>query len=270
MDKENSQHNKTGNSQDYSMTKFLRHRITIILLVLYWLTLIILAHIPMPQYVRKAGVSDKSLHFLAYLILTFLLWFTIRPDEKVNWRKSTVWWVFFIITGYGAADEVIQHLVGRTCDAMDIAANIIGILTGLLLLTFLTFWPAALVVTGIVIFGITNLLRANLAELLPVINTIFHLFAYAFFTGLWLYNMHLYKHRKSSGIKWFVKALAVPAGLLITVKIFAAIIGRNFTAPDTIASLGAVIAVIAAVYLWDLYITGIDKRIVKNRRFFYH
>lgn len=241
------------NSQNYSMIKSLRHRITLILLVLYWLTLFILAHIPMPQYVRKAGVSDKSLHFLAYLILTFLFWFTIRPDEKVSWRKSAGWWVLLIITGYGAADEVIQHLVGRTCDAIDIAANIIGILTGLLLLTFLTFWPAAIFVTGIVIFGITNLLRENIAELLPVTNTIFHFFAYAFFSGLWLQNMRLHTHRKSSGIKWLAKALAVPAGLLITVKIFAAIIGRHFTTPDTIASLGAIIAVIAAVYLWDLY-----------------
>jgi VanZ family protein len=253
MDKENPQHYKTGNSQDYPMIKSLRHRITLILLVLYWLTLFILAHIPMPQYVRKAGVSDKSLHFLAYLILTFLLWFTIRPDEKVNWRKSTGWWVFLIITGYGAADEVIQHFVGRTCDAIDIAANITGILTGLLLFSFLTFWPSALFVSGIVIFGITNLLRVNIAELLPVTNTIFHFFAYAFFSGLWLQNTLLHTHRKSSGIKWLVKALAAPAGLLITVKISAAIIGRNFTAPDTIAALGAIIAVVTVVYLWDLY-----------------
>jgi hypothetical protein len=235
------------------MAKSWRHRTTIILLILYWLALIILAHIPMPQYVRKAGVSDKSLHFLAYLVLTFLLWFAIRPDEKVSWRKAAVWWVLIIVTGYGAVDEVVQSLVGRTCDATDIAANITGILTGLLLLSFLAFWPAALFVTGIVIFGITNLLRANLAELLPVTNTVYHFLAYAFFSALWLYNMHLHTNRKSTGIKWFVEALAAPAGLLIIVKIFSAIIGRHFTAPDTIASLGAIVTVVAAVYLWNLH-----------------
>ena len=251
--KENSLHYKIRNSQDNSMAKSWRHRITVILLTLYWLTLFILAHIPMPQYVRKAGVSDKSLHFFAYIILTFLLWFSIRPDEKVNWRKSTVWWVFILVTGYGAVDEVVQSLVGRTCDAMDIAANITGILSGLLLFSFLTFWPAALFVTGIVIFGITNLLRANIAELLPLTNTIYHFLAYTFFTALWLHNMSFYTHRKSSGIKWLAKGLAIPAGLLITVKIFSAIIGRHFTAPDTIASLGAIIAVVAAVYLWSIY-----------------
>lgn len=238
------------------MAKSWRHRITIILLVLYWLTLIILAHIPMPRYVRKAGVSDKSLHIFAYLILTFLLWFAIRPDEKVSWRKAAVWLVFIIVTGYGAVDEVVQSLVGRTCDAMDIAANITGILTGLLLFSFFTFWPAALFVTGIVIFGITNLLHVNLAELLPVTNTIFHFFAYTFFSALWLYNMHLYTNRKYIGIKWFVLALAVPAGLLITVKIFSAIIGRHFTVPDTIASLGAIVIVVVGNYLCSSYKTS--------------
>jgi len=235
------------------MAKSWRHRITIILLTLYWLMLFILAHIPMPQYVRKAGVSDKSLHFLAYLVLTFLLWFSVKPNEKIQWRKSAVWWIFIIVTGYGAVDELVQSVVGRTCDAIDIAANIIGILTGLLFLSFLTFWPTALFVTGVVIFGITNLLRANLAELLPVTNTIFHLLAYAFFSALWLYNMYLYTNRKSTGIKWFVKALVVPVGLLITVKIFSAIIGRHFTAPDTIASLGVIVIVVTAVYSWHLY-----------------
>jgi len=219
------------------------------LLVIYWSTLFILAHIPIPQYVRRAGVSDKGLHFLAYLILTFLLWFTIRPDEKVNWRRAAVWWALFIVTGYGAIDEVIQSFVGRTCDVKDIIANLAGTLTGLFLFSFFAFWSSALVVSGITIFGITNLLRANLAELLPTINVIFHLFAYAIFTVLWIQNMHLFIHRKSFEMKWLIQALAVPAGFLIMVKLFSVILGRYFTTPDTIASIGAIIAVVAAVYL---------------------
>jgi len=235
------------------MAKSWQQKIIIILLAFYWPILFILAHIPIPQYVRKAGVSDKSLHFLAYLILTFLLWFAIRPDEKVKWRKAAVWWVFITVTGYGAVDEVVQSLVGRTCDAMDIVANLAGNLTGLLLFSFFPFWSAALFVTGIVIFGITNLLRANLAELLPVTNTIFHFFAYAFFSVLWIHNMHLNIYRKSSNKKWFIQALAVPTGLLLTVKLFSTIMGRHFAASDTVASLGAIITVVAAVHLWDLY-----------------
>ncbi len=49
-----------------------QQKVTIISLVSYWLTLFILTHIPIPLFVREAGVSDKSLHLLAYLILVFL------------------------------------------------------------------------------------------------------------------------------------------------------------------------------------------------------
>ena len=226
-----------------------RHKITVISLVLYWLTLFVLAHIPIPQYVRRAGVSDKSLHFLAYLILTFLLWYAIRPYEKVNWRKASVWWVLIILTGYGAVDEVVQSFVGRTCDAMDIAANLAGILTSLLLFSFFTFWSAALFVVGIIIFGVTNLLRANLAELLPVTNTILHVFAFTIFTTLWIQNIHLHMQRRIPGTRWLIQALAVPAGFLITVKLFSALQGRYFTAQEIIASMGAIIAVVAVVDL---------------------
>ena len=55
------------------MALSLRRKLTVIVLALYWPSLFILAHIPIPKVVREADVSDKSLHFLAYLLLTFLL-----------------------------------------------------------------------------------------------------------------------------------------------------------------------------------------------------
>ncbi|MBN2181966.1 MAG: VanZ family protein [Sedimentisphaerales bacterium] len=228
-----------------------RQKITIILLALYWSALFILAHIQIPQYVRKAHVSDKSLHFLAYFVLTFLLWFAIRPDEKVNWRKFAAWLVLLAVTGYGAVDEVIQSFVGRTLDPMDITANLAGTLSALLLSSFFFFWPGALIVTGIVIFGVTNFLRANLADILPVTNCLFFTFAYGTFSSLWIYNIYLRKRQKPAGTKWLKQALAAPVGLLIIAKILSAILGRPFAAADTIASAGAIATVTAAVYLWN-------------------
>jgi hypothetical protein len=216
---------------------------------LYWPILFILAHIPIPQYVQRAGISDKCLHFLAYLLLTFLLWFTIRPNEKVRWRKGLAWLVIFIIIGYSFIDEVLQSYVGRTYDITDIATDLAGILTGLFLFSFLSFWPAALSVVGIVIFGVTNLLRANLAELLPVTNTIFHICAYAAFTALWLQNIRLRLQKKGPDTTWLIQALSVPMGLLIATKLFSVILGKYFTAQDVIVSMSAIIAVIVVVYL---------------------
>ena len=235
------------------MIKSRQRKITLILLACYWPALFILAHIPIPQLVRKAGVSDKSLHFLAYLILTFLLWFTIKPDEKVNWRRAAVWCVFLIAAGYGAIDEVIQSMVGRTCDAMDIMANLAGSLTGLFLFSLFSFRPSALFVSGITIFGITNIAKSNLTELFPVTNIFFHLFAYAIFTALWIQNMLLIMPKKAPDIKWLTYALTVPIGLLLIVKITTAILGRNFTIPDIIASATGILTVVVTLYLWALF-----------------
>ncbi len=230
-----------------------RQKVTIISLVFYWLSFFVLAHIPEPGFVSKVGVSDKGLHFLAYLILVFLLWFAVSPDQKVVWRKAVVWWVFIALTGYGAVDELLQGFTGRNCDVMDIVANIAGVFTGLILLSVLTFWPAALLVTGTVIFGITNITRANLAELVPVTNAMFHLFAYLIFSMLWVCYMHLFLSLKPPKSKWLIAALAVPIGLLLTVKLFSVILGKGFGLREVIISVVGIAATITLIYLVALF-----------------
>jgi len=230
-----------------------RQKVTIVLLVFYWLIFLILAHIPVPGLVRKAGVSDKCLHFLAYLILVFLLWFAINPDKKVIWSKLAVWLVFIVVTGYGAVDELIQGCVGRNCDVMDIVANIAGTFSGLIMLSVFTFWPAALLVTATVIFGITNITRANLAELIPVTNAMFHLFAYSVFSLLWICYIHLFLSIKPPKLKWLITALAGPTVLLLTVKLFSVILGKGFGLREAIVSVVGIAAVITIIYLTALF-----------------
>ena len=226
-----------------------RQKVTIISLVFYWVSFFILAHIRVPGLVSKADVSDKGLHFLAYLILVFLLWFAVSPDQKVVWRKAVVWWVFIVITGYGAVDELLQGFTGRNCDVMDIVANITGTFTGLILFSFFTFWPAALLVVGTVIFGITNIARANLAELVPVTNAVFHLFAYPIFSMLWLCYMHFFLALKPPKPKWLMAALAVPIGLLLTVKLLSLVLGKVLGLREVIISVVGIAAVVAITSL---------------------
>jgi VanZ family protein len=230
-----------------------RQKVTIILLVFYWPAFFILAHIPVPLLVRRAGVSDKGLHFLAYLILVFLLWFAISGDKKVNWRRAGVWWVFFVATGYGIVDELLQGCVGRNCDVRDMVANLAGTLAGLILFSVFTFWPAALLVTGAVIFGITNIARENLAELIPVTFAMFHLFAYAIFSMLWVCYIHLFLSLKPPKAKWLIAALAGPTMLLLTVKLFSVILGKGFGLREVIVSLVGIAAVITIIYLIELF-----------------
>jgi len=230
------------------MTLSLRQKLTIISLLLYWPTIFVLAHIPIPQLVYKAQVSDKTLHLITYLILVFLLWFAVSPDKKVNWGKAAVWWVLLITAGYGGADELLQGCVGRSCDIKDFLANLVGVSGGLILFSFLTFWPALLAVTGITIFCLTNLARANLTELVPVTNAMFHLLAYAVFAILWIRQIHPLLS-KTSKLKRLITALAVPISLLLVVKLFSVISGRYFTIFDVIIS-GAGIAAVAVGYVF--------------------
>jgi len=231
------------------MAVWRRQKVTIILLVFYWLSFFILAHIPVPALVSKAGVSDKGLHFLAYLILVFLLWFAVSPDQKVVWRKAGVWWVFIVITGYGAVDELLQGFMGRNCDVMDVVANMAGTFTGLILFSVFSFWPAALLVTGTVIFGITNIARSDLAELVPITNAIFYLFAYAIFTMLWSkilnfkFQISNFKSLKPPKLKWLITVLAGPTVLLLTVKLFSLVLGKGFGLREVIISVGAIATV---------------------------
>ncbi|MBN2456508.1 MAG: VanZ family protein [Sedimentisphaerales bacterium] len=236
-----------------------RQKLTIITLLVYWPGVFILAHIPIPRVVYHAQVSDKTLHILAYLVLVFLLWFSISPDKKANWRKAAVWWILFAVVWYGVIDEVLQGYVGRSCDVTDFLANLAGTLLGLILFSFLSFWPALLAVTGIVIFGLTNLARANMAELLPVTNTLFHLFGYGFFTMLWIQNMRLFLPMKASKWRWIITASALPLGFLLIAKSFSIIFGRYFGIKNVIVGAAGITAVVIAFYIIPLFRKGSAK-----------
>ena len=226
-----------------------RKKLTIVALAFYWPTLFILAHVPIPHVVREAGVSDKTLHFLAYLILVFLLWSAVAPSDKVNWRRATAWWVLLVIVSYGAIDELLQNYgVGRSCDIKDFFADVAAVITGLILLSVLTFWPALLVLTGTTIFGLTNLTRANLAHLLPITNRMFHVFAYAFFAAVWLQNLRLFLQPKPSKPTWIVLALSLPIGFLLAVTLLSAVLGKDVIILDVIIPAAAIVAVVG-VYL---------------------
>jgi VanZ family protein len=231
-----------------------RQKLTIISLLVYWPFIFILAHIPIPSLVRKAGVSDKAVHFIAYLVLVFLLWFAISPGRKVNWRRASAWWVLLVTVCYGVIDELLQGVVaGRSCDAMDFLADLIGVLMALILFTFFTFWPAFLVVTGITIFAMTNLSRINMADLLPVTYMLFLLFSYGFLAMLWIQNMHLFLQFRAPKLKWLIVASAMPAGLLGSVKLFSIVANRDFRQRDVIIAAVGITAVVITTYLVGVF-----------------
>jgi VanZ family protein len=225
-----------------------RQKITIAILVPYWVVLIIVAHIPIPQIVYQAQVSDKWLHFLAYLNLIFLLWFSISPDRKVNWRSRAAWLILFAAAAYGGLDELSQPYTGRTCDLWDFVADAEGILAGLVMFTLLTFWQALLAVLAVTIFGLTNLEKADLSKLVPVSDAAFHAFAYGGFTLVWVQFMKLYLSVKPLSARLLL-ALGIPIGFLLVVKAGSLLLGRHFAVTDLMFAILAIVVVVTATYL---------------------
>jgi len=264
-----------GQGMKISMSLSRQQKIIIVSLIFYWPVLFILAHIPIPHLIREADVSDKGLHFLAYLILTFLLWSAINPNKKVIWRprvflsktRAGAWWILLIVVLYGICDEALQSFVrGRSCDIKDLVVDLAGSLTGLILLSIFISQPAFLIVTGITIFGLTNISRVNIADLLPVTNTVFHFFAYALFTLLWIQYIRHFPKLVTPKRKWLIVVLILPAGLLLAVTLGSSILGRSFPRTDVIVSAVGIAAVVGIILVIASFRHSYRRRLAEPGR----
>ena len=224
-----------------------RHKITIAVAVSYFIALFVSTHIPIPKIVYKAGVSDKWLHFLAYMNLFFLLWFSVFNDKKANWRKLAVWVIFLGAIICGGVDEISQPYTGRTCDFWDFMADAKGVSAGLIIVTFLTFWPSLLAVWAISIFGEATLISADLSEIAPILDAVYHVVAYAGFTLIWAQLINLYLSTRTI-ISRFLLMISLPFGLMFFVKVSSMFLGRYFTTIEMLLSGGAII--VAAIATW--------------------
>jgi VanZ family protein len=226
-----------------------RHKITIGVLAIYWIAIVILTHIPIPQVVYQAKVSDKWLHFLAYLNLVFLVWYSIRPGDKVRWHNKATWLVFLAVVVYGGIDELTQPYFGRTKDLMDFIANAGSVATGLAIFTFLTFWPSFLTVWAISIFGVATLISADLSKVAPISNIVYHVLAYAGFTLIWTQVMNLYLPPRAT-ISRLSLTISAPAGLVLSVKASSMFMGRYFTTAEMLFSGSAILVAAIATCLF--------------------
>jgi len=233
------------------MTLLCRQRLTAIPLVVYWIGIFILTHLPVLPRVLLRGVSlsDVSLHYIAYLILVFLIWLAITPDKKVNWRKAATWWVLFVVVWYGVVDEWLQGYVGRCPDVKDFLADLAGALTGLVLLSIFPFWPVSLVLTGATLFILTNFMQVGPTDQLFVVSMVFHLLGYAVFSLLWIKYLHYLLPIRPPQSRWLLGVLAPPVFFLLAAEIFSGLVCERIRFQNVTISLVGITVVVAAVFL---------------------
>jgi len=239
------------------MALTLRRKALWLCLMLYWPALFVLTHVPMPRQVQAAHVADKGLHFVAYFLLVLLVWGAVKPYERVRWNRATVWWVLLVLCCYGAVDEWSQGWVqGRSADVVDYYTDVGAACTGLLLLTFLPFWPALLWGVALAIFVVSAWSKGDLTSKLPLTTVLVHVLSFSLFTVLWL----LYLARSSQerrGVetplwhrlgaapegrwRWGVRSLAIPLVLLATVKLGAMVFDRAFPLVEVGAAAATIV-----------------------------
>lgn len=116
-------------SNSMTIPRFYKKRLILALLAL--ITLLIFTHIPQKNMPYQFGRlnRDKVVHVIAYGILTTLFILAIRPPRR--WVSYACLLAVFIVIA--ALDERTQAYVGRTVSSMDWAANIVGVLTTMII-----------------------------------------------------------------------------------------------------------------------------------------
>jgi len=228
--------------------------VVLVALLLYWPGIFIGTHIPhVPRWIGQVAVSDKVMHFAAYLFLSFLLWFAVNPDKKVHWRKPTVWFILFAVVWYGVIDEWLQMYVGRNADVRDFFADLAGAVTGLSILTFVNFWPASLVIAGGGILAMTNFLRAHPVVQGPRIDLLFCACGYVFLTLLWLRFIRNFLPVKPPGFRWLLVAFSLPIGLIAGLELFCALSSYGSSVAWPLSAVVVTFVAIAPIFIYSLF-----------------
>lgn len=107
-------------------------------LIFYWIILFILTSLPTSS-VPSVGVNDKVEHFLAFFVLSFLVYLTaLFQKKKIFLKKYAILFTFIIVSIYGIFDELHQLFIpGRSCELNDLLADIAGAIIGILILNIL-------------------------------------------------------------------------------------------------------------------------------------
>ena len=80
--------------------------------------------------------KDKYVHFTFYFVFV-VVWFLFA--KRTNMTKKIKWIVLFSAIGYGILMEICQGIIStnRSPDIMDVFANSIGAITGLIFITII-------------------------------------------------------------------------------------------------------------------------------------
>jgi hypothetical protein len=226
------------------MTRERKFFITI--LIFYWLGIFAATHIPIPGWTRKMGVSDKTMHFVAYMVLTLLLWLGTSFEIKADWKKLRPWLLSTIVLLYGVADELLQHFTKRSADIRDFAADVFGLAAAMAIVTVLPACHATMILITVCPLFLPAIVRSQLIIQGSIPEAVAYMTVFAVITIAWikyLSSVLALNFRKNKLLAVF---FAPPAGTIIIVKLYAQLTDKPF---GTTALLSAFISIILTLFI---------------------
>jgi hypothetical protein len=221
-----------------------------IVLIFYWVGIFFATHISVPGWTREMGVSDKIMHFVAYLVLMLLLWLSTSFEKKADWGKIRTWALMGIVLIYALFDEASQYFIeGRSADLHDLLTNFLGAGVAMVLVTILTGWHAATILFVICPIFLPALVRSKLIAQGSVVEIAAYATAFVIITIVWIqYLSSIYK-LSIKELKHIAAFLAGPAGAAAMVKIYAVFTNKPM---GKTAILSTVTAIILTLIVWFL------------------
>ena len=215
-------------------------------LIFYWLGIFAATHIPIPGWVREMGVSDKTMHFVAYMILALLLWFGTSFEKKADWKKLRPWLLSAIILLYGLVDELLQHFMKRSMDPKDFAANMLGLAVAMAMVTILPACHTAMILVTVCPFFLPALVRSQLIPEGSILEVGAYLAGFACVTVAWIEYLSSVVGLNFRQFKYLPVFFAPSAGTVITLILYAKLTDKPF---GTTALLSTFISIILTVFI---------------------
>jgi VanZ family protein len=211
-------------------------------LIFYWVGIFFATHIPVPNWTRKMGVSDKTMHFAAYFVLTLLLWLSTSFEKKADWKKIRPWLFMGIIAVYGVFDEISQYFIeGRSADPYDLLNNLLGAASAMILVTILAGHHTAMIPFVICPIFLPALVRSKLIAQGSIIENAVYAIIFVIITIVWAqYLSSVYKLNLKQ-LKHVLIFFAGPAANIAIIKIYAAISNKPLAKTAILSALVSIV-----------------------------
>jgi VanZ family protein len=232
------------------MKKSKEQKFFTIILIFYWVCIFISTHIPVPNWTRQMGVSDKTMHFAAYMTLTLMLWFGTSFEKKADWRKFLPWLLLIIVLLYGAADELSQqYLRGRSTDIIDFGANALGATAAMAIVTVLPARHAVMILLTTCPLFAPAIVKSHLITADSIYEAAAYMTGMAIITASWIKYLSSIFNLNLGKIKCLLMLFAPPAATVVLIKLYASLTDKPF---GITAILVAFASIILTLFIWRL------------------